>query len=237
MGSCLDGPSVPKEGPQLSIVLPAFNEESVLAGVLTEVTSAFPQAEVILVSDGSTDATPKIAESFAPRVRTIHYEPNRGKGYAIRTGMALAEGEFCIFTDADLPFGTQGVAEVYDCLRNNPDLDIVIASKIHVRRGWLYRFARSIARLGIALLTGLRYADTQAGLKGFRREVAKRLYGRARMDGFASDIEILYLARREGLRVGVIPMAVASKDVRPSSFTFVAGARLLRDVLRIRYGR
>ena len=217
--------------------MPAYNEERHLAKVLEAVTAAFPEAEIVLVSDGSTDRTPELARGYAPQVTTVHYEPNRGKGHAVRTGMLTARGRIRIFTDADLPFGTEGVAAVYARLRNDPDTDIVIAAKTGIKRGVLYRVARSMARVGIAALTGLRYADTQAGLKGFRGPVAQELYSEARIEGFASDIEILYLAKRKGLQVTALSMAVVGDYGRPSRFGVVAGMRVLRDVGRIRRGR
>lgn len=223
--------------PWLSVILPAYNEEENLSRVLTQVTAAFPQAEVILVSDGSTDGTPTIAARFAPDVSCIHYSPNHGKGYAVRTGMLAAKGEILVFTDADLPFGTTGVRAVAERLRQDSELDIVIASKTGIKRGLAYRTARHVARAGIALLTGLRYPDTQAGLKGFRAPAAKAIYSRTRIDGFASDIEVLYLAERDGLRVAAIPMTVADDFVRPSTFGLRQGWRLLKDVGRIRLGR
>jgi len=228
--------SAPAE-PELTIVLPAFNEQRFIAQVLATVTEGFPGAEVILVSDGSTDGTQEIAAHFGHGVQCIHYQLNRGKGYAIRQGMLAAAGGLVVFTDADLPFGAEGIHRVVDRLRSESGVDIVIASKTGIRRGPVYRVVRHIARAGIALLTGLRYPDTQAGLKGFRAPVAKAIYSRTRVDGFASDIEVLYLAKQDGLRVAVLPMPVAGGFARPSTFGLRQGWRLLKDVGRIRLGR
>lgn len=221
--------------PQWSLILPAYNEEQTISAVLTTVTNAFPDAEVIVVSDGSTDRTPQLAGRF--EVQCIHYSPNRGKGYAVRQGMLAAAAPLVVFTDADLPFGVEGVRRVIRELHEDPSAQVVIASKLGIKRGIAYRAARHVARAGIALLTGLRYADTQAGLKGFRGPVAKAIYSRTRIDGFASDIEVLYLARRDGLKVVAVPLAVAGGVARPSTFGLKQGWKLLKDVWRIRRGR
>lgn len=232
-----ENPAATIASPELTIVLPALNEERFVAQILATVTKAFPASEVILVSDGSTDRTSEIAAGFGDPVKCIHYHPNRGKGYAVRQGMLAASGKLVVFTDTDLPFGVEGLRNVVDRLRSDSAIDIAIASKTGIHRGLTYRVARHMARAGIALLTGLRYPDTQAGLKGFRAPIAKTIYSRTQIDGFASDIEVLYLAKRKGLRVAVLPMPVAGGVARPSTFGISHGWRLLRDVGRIRLGR
>lgn len=223
------------KSPEWTLILPAYNEEPTIAQVLGTVTHSFPEAEIIVVSDGSTDRTPLLAKQHG--VRCVHYSPNRGKGYAVRRGVLAATTPLVIFTDADLPFGVEGVRTIVRRLSEDPDAEMVIASKIDIKRGLTYRTARHAARAGIALLTGLRYADTQAGLKGFRLRVAKAIYSRTHIDGFASDIEVLYLAKQDRVKVVVIPMAVAGGVARPSSFGLGQGWRLLKDVWRIRRGR
>lgn len=231
------GQVLQKQRPAVSLVVPAFNEEAVLGPVLTTLVQAFPHAEIILVSDGSTDNTPHIAAAYSPQVRTVHYHPNRGKGYAIRQGMLAATGAILVFTDADLPFGIDGIRHVLGVLAEHPTCDIAIAAKTRIQRGPAYRGARSVARLGIKLLTGLSYSDTQAGLKAFRRRAAHSIYARTRIDSFASDIEVLFIAERDGFRVKSVPLPLTAGFTRPSRFGLRQGIRLLRDVERIRRGR
>lgn len=231
------GQALPEQPPALSLVLPAYNEEAVLGPVLSCLVEAFPNADIILVSDGSTDGTLDIAATYSPQVHTVHYHPNRGKGYAIRQGMLAATGDILAFTDADLPFGTDGIQQVLDVLSEHPTCDIAIAAKTQIRRGVVYRGARSIARLGIRLLTGLSYPDTQAGLKAFRRRAARSIYTRTCVDGFASDIEVLFIAKRSGFQVESVPLALTATFNRPSRFGLRQGIRLLQDVGRIRRGR
>jgi len=231
------GRALQEQQPAFSLVLPAYNEEAVLGPVLSTLVQAFPNSEIILVSDGSTDGTPNVAAIYSPQVRTIHYRPNRGKGHAIRQGMLAATGDIVAFTDADLPFGADGIRHVLAVLAKHPTCDIAIAAKTHIRRGLAYRAARVIARLGIRLLTGLAHPDTQAGLKAFRRRAARSIYTRTCIDGFASDIEVLFIAKRSGLRVESVLLPLTTAFDRPSRFGLGQGIRLLLDVGRIRRGR
>ena len=160
----------------VSIVVPAYNEGPILSSTLEQLTSHFPTGEVIVVSDGSTDDTVAVARAFHPAVRVIEYSPNRGKGHAVCTGMLAAAGETMIFTDADLPFGVDGVQRLLDVFEERPCVDVVIAEKTGLYRGPLYRAARGVVRIGVRWMLGLDRMDTQAGLKGFRRRVAQVVF-------------------------------------------------------------
>lgn len=218
----------------LSIVVPAYNEGAVVESTLARLSSAFPEAEIVVVSDGCTDDTCAIARSFAAGVRLLEYSPNRGKGYAIRTGVLDARGDLVVFTDADLPFDVTGVARLVDEFERRPDVDAVIAEKTGAYRSRGYRAARAAVRLAVRWALGLRFVDTQAGLKGFRREAARVIFSQAETDGFAADMELLAIAAREDLRVVAVPLRVVNDAVRPSTFTPREGLRLLRDVWAIR---
>jgi dolichyl-phosphate beta-glucosyltransferase len=217
----------------LSIIVPAFNEAAILDDTLSRLVEAFPDTEIILVSDGSGDSTEEVAGRFAPAVRFLSYQPNRGKGYAIRMGMLAARGDTLVFTDADLPFGVEGVRDVIDQLGPDSGWDVVIAQKTRLSRGSLYRAARWAVRLLIRAVDGLDLPDTQAGLKGFTRAAARRIFTRTQVNRFAADIEMLYLANREGFSVKSLPMAV-QKEPRPSTFNAKQGLYLLADIWKIR---
>ena len=219
---------------RVSIIVPAYNEAPILEKTLGRLVAAFPEEEVILVSDGSSDATADVAARLAPAVTFLTYQPNHGKGYAIRTGMLAANGDLLVFTDADLPFGVEGVQRVLAELRVSNGCDIAIAEKTRLRRGRAYRAARWGVRLIIRAFNGLRMPDTQAGLKGFTRPAARRIFTRTRIDRFAADIEMLYLAQREGLRITSVPMEVR-EDPRPSTFNAKQGFYLILDIWRIRF--
>jgi dolichyl-phosphate beta-glucosyltransferase len=221
----------------LSIIVPAYNEAAILAQTLPRLHERFPDAELVVVGDGCSDDTGARIGELGFAVNYIEYQPNRGKGYAIRRGMLAAHGDLAVFTDADLPFGVDGVQQVVDLLGRALDrYDVVIASKLQQQRDVVYRSARWAVRRLVVLLTGLRYPDTQAGLKGFSSEARRTIFGRAVVDRFATDIEMLYLAQRAGLRVGVVPLAVAG-ELRPSTFNSRQGLLLLADLWKIRLHR
>jgi glycosyltransferase involved in cell wall biosynthesis len=218
----------------LSIVVPAYNEGAIIESTLTQLVARFPEAEILLVSDGCTDDTCAIARSFGRHVKLVEYRPNRGKGHAIRRGVLTARGEVVVFTDADLPFGTVGVECLLEEFERQPDADAVIAEKTGAYRSRSYRAARAVVRLAVRWALGLDHEDTQAGLKGFRREAARVIFSQAVIDGFAADMEVLAIASRERLRVAAVPLRVLNDTARPSTFTPRQGARLLRDVWAIR---
>lgn len=221
-------------GPPVSIVVPAYNEGPTVGDTLSELMAWFPSAEVILVSDGCTDDTCAVARSLSPPVSVVEYRPNRGKGYAVRMGMLAARGEVMVFTDADLPFGTAGVQRLLEEFQRRPDADVVIAEKTGAYRSRGYRAARAVVRVVVRATLGLDQTDTQAGLKGFRRDAARVIFSQAAIDGFAADMEMLAIAAREGLRVVAVPLRVLNDTVRPSTFTPRQGLRLLGDIWAIR---
>lgn len=219
---------------KVSIIVPAYNEGTILSSTLEQLTVRFPNSEVIVVDDGSTDDTAAVARAFRPAVKVIQYSPNRGKGRAVSTGMLAATGDIVIFTDADLPFGAAGVSRLLDVFEARPSVDVVIAEKTGLYRGPLYRAARGVVRLGVRWSLGLSQTDTQAGLKGFRRRAAQVVFRQTVVEGFAADMEVLSLAEREGFQVVSVPLEVVNDTLRPSTFTTRQGLRLLRDIVTIR---
>ncbi|MBM2809290.1 MAG: glycosyl transferase family 2 [Chloroflexi bacterium] len=230
------------DSPDVSIIIPAHNEEKRLPTAidgLTRYLDLLPiSAEVVIVENGSTDDTARIGDEAAvqdARFQCLHIG-DPGKGRAVRLGMLTARGQAVLFCDADFSMPIPDI----DLLRSALDLgqDIVIASREvagAVREGeptrrhvmgrvfnWL---VRTIAVRGIE--------DTQCGFKAFRREVAKDLFSRQRTNGWAFDVEILFLARRRGYRiaeVGVTWRYDPSSRVRPVRDTI----GMLRELFMIR---
>jgi dolichyl-phosphate beta-glucosyltransferase len=202
----------------LSLILPCYNEAerlpATLGACLAHLAGGPGQVELLVVDDGSTDATAAVAEAVAAadaRVRVIRTEPNRGKGFAVRTGMLAASGELLVFTDADGSYGPGEVERVVSALADNP---VAIGTRVNDgTTGTLgRRIASRVFNRTLRLLLRLPFRDTQCGLKGFRREVARELFGRARVDGFAFDVEVLLLARRLGLAVAEVPVRAQERD-------------------------
>jgi dolichyl-phosphate beta-glucosyltransferase len=213
--------------PVLSVVLPCYNEADRLPGtlqtLLAELSAVPGEVEVLVVDDGSTDATVAVAEDVAAvdgRVRVLSYGPNRGKGFAVRTGMLAAQGERVVFTDADGSYGPSDLSRIVAALDQAP---VAIGTRAAGASGPVARRAASrVFNLAIRGALGLPFGDTQSGLKGFRRAAARQLFGQARVDGFAFDVEVLWLARRHGL--GVAEVDVQAMERQGSKVQLVADA-------------
>jgi dolichyl-phosphate beta-glucosyltransferase len=210
--------------PEVSIVVPAYNAAATLREALSKLhayttanTEALGPAELIVVDDGSTDRTAEIIQSEFPSVTLIRHDRNRGKGAAVRTGMLAAQGRFRFFTDADMPFDLPAIMTMLKYLRDK-ELDICIGTRNReqlkplTKRTWMRRVTSRVftAFVSRVVVTGIR--DTQCGLKGFRADVAEYLFRNSKVDDFAFDVEILYLAFRNDLDVKRVPVRLVSED-------------------------
>jgi dolichyl-phosphate beta-glucosyltransferase len=230
---------------EISVIVPAYNEETRLSSTLPRLwgslKSRFSSFEIIVVDDGSKDRTAEIVSSFCqyhPEIRIISFEQNRGKGHAVRTGVLEAIGEYVLFCDADLSTPIREVKKLLSALEEGNDVAIGSRasqdSKI-IKYQPLYRvlmgktFNKIVRILGVP---GIK--DTQCGFKCFPREVAQEIFSRSRIDGFSFDVEILYIARRLGLRiaeVGVLWKNSPMSKVHPVKHSL----QMLRDLLLIRF--
>jgi dolichyl-phosphate beta-glucosyltransferase len=231
-------PSSPGVRTALTVVLPCYNEAGRLPGTLEaylQHLSRIPgEVEVLVVDDGSTDATRAVAEAVAaadPRVRVLTHRPNRGKGFTVRAGMLAGRGDLIVFADAD---GSYGPAELHRVVRALAEAPVAIGARREATTGPLVRQAASRGfNLAIRGLLGLPFQDTQSGLKGFRRAAARAIFSRARLDGFAFDVEVLFLARRLGLDVAQV--SVQAKECEGSKVRVAVDAqRMLREVWAVR---
>jgi len=196
----------------VSIVIPAYNEERRIGPTLAAVHAHFAARgrpfEIVVVDDGSRDGTSAAVTSFAagrPEVSLVRHAANRGKGGAVRTGVLAARGDTVLVTDADL---STPIAE-YDRLRAVLDggTDVVIASRglpgsrIVVPQPWYRRRIGRVFPLLVRLLVTRAFVDTQCGFKLYRRAAAAALFEPLRHEGFAFDVEVLVRALKRGMRV------------------------------------
>ena len=226
--------------PSLSVIIPAYNEEARLPDALDEVTAYldahYPDAELIIASDGSTDATNEITREFAatsPRVRLLSL-PHRGKGHAVKRGMLEARGDVRLFMDVDLAVPVKTIGRFVEATQ---DADVVIGSRSiegAERSGepLSRRIGGRVVGRVTKMILGLSVSDTQCGFKAFRAEAAERLFGAQRVDGFAFDAEILYLARRWGMRVVEMPVTWSYGEM--STVRLHHGPQTLAEIVRIR---
>jgi len=225
--------------PEASIVVPAYNESARIGPTLARIVEYFEASrvscEVIVVDDGSTDETAAVAR--AKGVRVVALEENRGKGAAVRAGVLASRGDTVLFTDADLstpidqwrPFRGK-LLEGYDVVVGSRAIE---GSRLEVRQPWYRETMGKCFNAILRIVLPLELRDSQCGFKLFRAAPARRLFEAARIDGFAFDAEILFLAARFGYRVAEIP--VPWFNSLPSRVDPLRhSVEMLRDLLRIR---
>ncbi len=238
--------------PLLSIVIPAYNEEHRLPSALEELGSVFDaglldadSTEVLLVDDGSTDATAELARqalSSLPHAAVLKLTHNCGKGAAIRAGVARARGAAVTFLDADMSVNPLLLP---DLLSSLADADVVIGSRaldesvVDCRSMRRTLMGRAFNHL-VTASTSLGILDTQCGFKGFRSPVARLLFHLSMVDRFAFDVEILLLAQYLGLRIDEVPVdwhLVEGSHIRPVADPLLMVRDLVRTRVGIRYRR
>ena len=233
--------------PEFSLVIPAFNEADRIAKTLREslryLETTSPRSELIVVNDGSTDATSKVvrevfAEPTSIATRLLEHFPNRGKGAAVRQGLLSATKSVGLFSDADLSTPIEEAPKLIEPIAAD-ELDIAFGSRaldrslIGHRQPWRREQGGRVFNLIVRLATGLPFWDTQCGFKAFRLDVFRPILERAKTDGFGFDVELLYLARQAGLRMKEIPVRWNHNEGSKVSFARDS-VRMLREIAALR---
>ncbi|MBO0695552.1 MAG: glycosyltransferase family 2 protein [Verrucomicrobia bacterium] len=232
--------------PPFTVVIPCFNEAARIGETLRQtvdyLTTNAPESELVVVNDGSTDATAAIARERLKdariETRLLENFPNRGKGAAVRSGLLAARKPIGLFSDADLSTPLGETPKLIDPIANG-EIDIAFGSRaldrrlIGIHQPWRREQAGRAFNLLVRLATGLPFWDTQCGFKAFRLDVCRPILEAARLDGFAFDVELLYLAQRAGLRIREIPVRWNHAEGSKVRF-FQDSLRMLREVIAIR---
>ncbi len=205
-----------ESAPDLSIIIPAYNEELRLPGTLEKIASFLRQepatTEVLVVDDGSSDKTLAVAESFRgkiPQLRVISNGTNRGKGYSVRNGSLQSRGRIALFTDADLSAPIEESRKLVDALKTH---DVAIGSRamdrglIGVHESLFREFAGIVFNKIVRFILWLPFVDTQCGFKAFRMDRCRILFEQQTIERFGFDPELLYLARHHGLSIVEVPV-------------------------------
>ena len=239
--------------PHLSIVVPAYNEAARLGKTLRTIIDYLndnkENAELVIVDDGSQDETAGVAErAFADcgavSARVIRYEPNRGKGYAVRTGLLAAGANIALFSDADLSTPITETPRLIDPIRNH-ECDLTFGSRaldrslIGVHQLWRREQGGRVFNLIVRLATGLPFWDTQCGFKAFRMDLCRPLIEAAQIDRFGFDVELIYLAHLAGLKLREIPVHWDHNEggALDASGNYLRDSlRMINEVRRIRRG-
>jgi len=226
----------------LTVIIPAYNEEKRLPWTLSELTAFLDDwgidYRVLVADDGSTDGTSALTRKLGPRCSTLRILPQGGKGRAVRVAMLRATGRVLCFTDADLPFRLTALRQGYQWICRG-DCDVVfgardvegaenLAPRRLARRLATFAFREIVRRMVSREVT-----DTQCGLKLFSRPAALDIFGRATIDGFAFDAEVVLLTHRLGLPFRRVPVTLVNEFASTLSLRRNALPMLL-DVLRLR---
>jgi dolichyl-phosphate beta-glucosyltransferase len=231
---------------ELSLIIPAYNSalfiEDRLLVAYTYLIEQQYDFEIVVVNDGSTDNTNSILFRICAQyenIKMISLPKNFGKFYAIKAGVAIARGSCILFTDADVPFRLSSLSNI-ERLVNGRAIHIVIGdrslygsvytSELTILRRGATKFFSYLVKLFVA--DGL--FDTQCGLKGFRRDIALTIFPLLKTDGFAGDVELLYLALRCNLEIKRIPVQL--EYAAPSSVScFVHSITMIWNILKINF--
>jgi glycosyltransferase involved in cell wall biosynthesis len=230
--------------PELSIIIPSYNEESRLLGSLEKIASYIDaqqrNTEVIVVDDGSTDSTAAVAEQFRGKIlnlRVLMNGVNRGKGFSVRHGSLEAKGNIILFTDADL---SAPIEEAEKLLKNLADHDVAIGSRamnrrlIEAHQSAFREFAGVLFNKIVRTVLRLPFVDTQCGFKAFRRERCQLIFEQQTIERFGFDPELLYLARHHGLSIVEVPVRWAHSPATKVSM-FRDSIQMFADVFIIRW--
>jgi dolichyl-phosphate beta-glucosyltransferase len=228
-----------------SIVIPAYNESQRLGATLDKVLAYIHEqqwdAEIIVVNDGSRDNTAEIVRTLAksePMLRLVENPGNRGKGYSVRNGILNSTGDIVVFSDADLSSPIEEMPKLLQALSTGADIAIGsrwLKAELQTQRQSLHRqlFGRIFNGLNRAIL-GLQYKDTQCGFKAFTRRAAQAILPLQRIERWGFDPEILFLARKFGLRVEEVPVRwghIGGTRINP----LMDGAKMFQEMLRVRW--
>jgi hypothetical protein len=238
-----------QNGPIYSLVFPTYNPGRVLDHTWAQVTGFLRQHsdwEVVFVCDGCSDGSAERLEQLgrcdAENVRVVSYARNRGKGHAVRRGLAASRGHWRLFTDVDLAYGFDDVLRVAAALRAGAD--VAIAARLHPEsrllvppalQGYAYRrYLQSLVFSGLVrCLLPLTQRDTQAGLKGLSARAAQLILPQLSCDGFEFDCELLTACVHHGLVVAEVPVCVRCVDTASTTGMSTMG-RMIRQLWRIR---
>jgi len=228
-----------------SFVIPAYNESERLSTSLPKVLDYIHQqglhAEVIVVNDGSVDGTADVVHRFAvanPEIQLLENPGNRGKGYSVRNGMLHSHGDVLLFTDADLSSPIYETKKLFHAIAQGADIAIgsrwLRAELQTERQPWYRQFCGRLFNVGLRVVLGLQYRDTQCGLKAFTRAAAHTVFSRQRVERWGFDPELLFLANKFKLRTVEVPVEWAH-DHRSRINPLRDGLNMGVEMLKVRW--
>lgn len=223
---------------KLSVVIPVYNEEKRIKKT-SEVLDSYLKAavddyEIIFSNDGSVDSTPKLLEEIGsdnPKIKVVGYEKNKGKGSAVRKGVLASDGDYVIFTDCDLAYGTEVIKRAL-CVFEENGCDVVIGSRNLDSESYEgYTFTRKVMSKVyfkiISMASGFKLSDSQCGFKGFTKNAAHDVFSECSIDSFAFDLEALIKAQDKGYKICEMSVKIIDNDNSESK------VRMIRDAIKM----
>jgi dolichyl-phosphate beta-glucosyltransferase len=232
---------------EISIVIPAYNEEKRIGKTLKKVYEYFKEKkiefEIIVVDDGSNDKTVEIVEKFSfdkKEIRILKHEKNMGKGAAVKTGILNAKGELILFTDADLSTPIEEFEKLKKEIENGYDIAIgsrgLKDSKIVIPQPFYRRIIGKIFPFLVRLIVINDFKDTQCGFKLFKKEAGKKIFSQLKTDGFAFDVEVLARGKKENFKIAEVPVVWINSPYS-SVKIFKDSFKMFISLLKIRSGK
>jgi dolichyl-phosphate beta-glucosyltransferase len=232
---------------EISIVIPAYNEEKRIGKTLKKVYEYFKEKkiefEIIVVDDGSNDKTVEIVEKFSfdkKEIRILKHEKNMGKGAAVKTGILNAKGELILFTDADLSTPIEEFEKLKKEIENGYDIAIgsrgLKDSKIVIPQPFYRRIIGKIFPFLVRLIVINDFKDTQCGFKLFKKEAGKKIFSQLKTNGFAFDVEVLARGKKENFKIIEVPVVWINSPYS-SVKIFKDSFKMFISLLKIRSGK
>ncbi len=227
----------------ISLIIPAYNEEKRIGDTITKAShflqEHFKQYEIIVVDDGSEDKTVEIIRKIDDkRIACIALEQNCGKGRAVQVGMNSARGRYCLFTDADLPYRLESILKAIDVFQKT-HADVVIGSRdlFKDKPDAAYPLYRKVMSMVFStymnVVLGLGITDTQCGFKAFTYEAANIIFPKLTVAGFGFDVELLYVAKKNKMHVGMIPVNL--RHTGDSKINIITDSlKMMKDTVKVR---
>ncbi len=222
---------------KVSLIVPAYNEEQVIertvCRALSFLAQTFSDYELVVINDGSTDQTAEILSRYQHAIKLVNILKNCGKGNAVRQGILASDGDVLFFTDADLSYDLEYIKKALPLLSK---YDIVAGCRTNQREGYSFfrrLLSKTFAKLAKSVLK-CSLTDTQCGFKGFRAHAAKSVCALCSLNGFAFDVEMLYVAEKYGFSMHAMDVC-ANRQTTKSKVNFIKDPLLMAaDILRVK---
>jgi glycosyltransferase involved in cell wall biosynthesis len=228
---------------KLSVIIPAYNEGKRITSTLLDVHNVLSKQsfdyEILVVNDGSSDDTVSVVESLQKEISKLflfNNNQNNGKGFVVRQGMLQSTGDICLFMDAD---NSTKIEEIFKTLPYFDGFDVVIGSRrltnsqIAVKQNLVRDFLGSVFRFVVRSIVPLGLSDSQCGFKAFNKKSAEIIFSKQTVFGWAFDVEILSIARKNKLKIKEVP--IVWRNDNESHMNFPAMVKSLFDIIRIKF--